>query len=290
MGFALLAAVGPGCGPGSDDAGADDDRPVVERAPNPRVADVATFALALGVDAGDPEVLAALADHDLVVVDGETTDAADVAALRDGGTIVLGYLSVGTLEPYRPWFAEAEARGWLLERWDRWDEWYAAVDQPGLRRLLLDEAERELATGFDGLFLDNTDLGETHPELADDMAELVRAVHDLVGDDRLLFTQNGDPFDPPLIDALDGWNLEDPSWTWDDDGYRAQPEAHRQAAIDQVERVATAGLLVTTTDYLDLADADAVDDAVGRACAAGAIPTVGPIELDRVPSPPVRCP
>src|SRR5262245_66664779 len=71
---------------------------------DPRLTAVHDFAFWLGLDANDPSVLRRLEQYDLVIVDGELTTPASVARLHAAGTIVLGYLSVGTIEPYRSWY------------------------------------------------------------------------------------------------------------------------------------------------------------------------------------------
>src|SRR5689334_4717776 len=83
-----------------------------------RMAGVRSFALALGDGAANRD----LDGYDLVVVDG-STPARRVKQLRAGGAIVLGYLSVGTIESYRSWFKAAKP--YRLELWDDWGEWYA---------------------------------------------------------------------------------------------------------------------------------------------------------------------
>lgn len=250
-----------------------------------------SFALALGLDADDPAAARQLMAYDLIVVDGTETTPATVAALQAGGATVLGYLSVGTLEPGRPWFAEAQGAGWLLERWERWDEWYADLRQPGLRALLLDVAQDVLDAGFDGLFLDNTDLPEVHPEQATPMRELVADLDDLVGPQRRLFAQNGDPQRTGLDRHLDGWNREDVTFTFDPDadGYLPVDPDDQAEAIEQLRALGDAGLVVTATDYLAGTDEMLIEEAAAVACGAGALPFVADIDLTQLPDEPLTC-
>src|SRR5207245_2575497 len=115
-----------------------------------------------------------------------------VHALRAAGTIVLAYLDVGTIEPFRPWYATLKP--YRLDFWPDWGEWYADVSRPGYRRAIAQAiAPRILRKGFDGLFLDNTDMIETHPRRAAGMGALVGALSALVHRrGGLLFTQNGE--------------------------------------------------------------------------------------------------
>ncbi len=88
-----------------------------------------------------------------------------------GGALVLGYLDAGTLEPYRPWFRRAKP--YRLDYWKQWGEWYANVNAPGFRKLIVGVATSFERKGLDGLFLDNTDMIETHPKQAPGMRRLV---------------------------------------------------------------------------------------------------------------------
>lgn len=258
----------------------------------PKLNGVRSFALALGVDPLDTGALDRLGRYDLVVVDGGTTTAAQVQGLQDRGAIVLGYLSIGTVEPYRPWFATARDRGWLLDRWEDWDEYYADVSAPGLRTLLLGEARAELAKGFDGLFLDNVDMVEDHPAQAVGMRQLVADLDRAVGSGRSLFAQNGDASIDAVADHLDGWNREDVSWTYDfaTETYRATSAADRRAALDTLRRLRAKGLLVTATDYTAQATGTAVSEARTAACGVGALPFASDIALRRLPASPPTCP
>ena len=256
---------------------------------DPRLAGVQTWALALGATALSDE---RLGGFDLVVVDGEETTRGQVRALRRRGALVLGYLSVGTIEPWRPWYEAAKP--YRLDRWADWGEWYADASRPGWRELIAGRvAPGLLAKGFDGLFLDNTDLGESHPAEAAGMRALVRRLAALVhGRGGLLFTQNGEDSIGPTLRHDDGWNRESVTWTYDFAGRRyervAAGETRRARAA--VRRLAAAGLLVFTTDYVRAGDRRAVGEAIASACAAGALPYVSGIRLIRLPAEPYRCP
>lgn len=252
------------------------------------LAGVASFALGLGADLDDPAVVERLAAFDLVVVDGET-DPAVVDSLHDAGALVLGYLSVGTIEEGRPWSDAAQAH--RLELWPDWGEYYADVADPAFRSILLDDAAPlVLAGGFDGLFLDNVDMVEGHPDQLDGMEALVVALDDLVGD-RLLFAQNGDSTIDRFTAQLDGWNREDVTSTGDpldEDAYERVAAADTAAAVATLERLAADGLLVTATDYVAEGDDATARLAIDRACTAGALPFVSDIGLTRIGDP-VSC-
>lgn len=258
---------------------------------DPRLASISDWAFAIGTDVDDVADVVALKPFDLVVVDGERTSASLVSQLRAGGAVVLGYLSVGTIESYRSWYRGAKP--YRMEAWGDWGEWYAKVRAPGFRRLIARRvAPKLLGRGFDGLFLDNVDMVAGHPKQRRGMFALVRDLSGLVhAREGYLFAQNGAKAIKPVWGELDGWNREDVTRTWDFERrrYRAQAPGAVAEAQAELRRLAGAGLLVMATDYTAAANAGAIAASVANACAAGALPYVSNIWLTRIPSTPFAC-
>lgn len=266
--------------------------PALASPASPRLAEVHDFAFGLGLDANDPAVLGAVERYDLVVVDGELTKPTSVARLRGAGAVVLGYLSVGTIEPFRSWYPKLK-RFALADRFKQFGEIYADVDAPGFRRAISRRiAPRLLRKGFDGLFLDNTDMVETHKDERPGMRRLVHSLSGLVhGGGGLLFAQNGEASIGRLLRFYDGWNREDVTWTYSFKRrrYVHQPAGEIAAAQTSLRRIGERGLLVTATDYTEPGDDTALQESLGNACAAGAIPFVSDIGLTRLPPAPLTC-
>lgn len=258
---------------------------------NPRLRSVQTWAFAIGDGDGIGNLLSRYAGYDLLVLDGQEATARQVHALRHAGKIVLAYLDVGTIEKGRPWYHAASR--YRLDYWPDWGEWYADVAAPGFRKLISGTvAPSMLHKGFDGLFLDNTDMIETHPHQTSGMRTLVRRLARLVhGQVKLLFAQNGEDTIGPLLPYYDGWNREDVSATYDFGAHRyvRQPHGEVAAADGALRRIARAGLLTLATDYTAAGDAATAGAAVRNACSAGALPFVSDIDLTRVPAVPARC-
>jgi len=248
-----------------------------------RLAGVRSFALALGDGAAGRDLSA----YDLVVVDGGVS-ARRVAAIRRSGPLVLGYLSLGTIERGRSWFAAAKP--YRLDYWDDWGEWYADVSRKGFRDLILKRvAPAIMRRGFDGLFLDNVDMIREHPKQKAGMLAIVRRLGARQG---YYFAQNGEDVIDPFLPYLDGWNREDVSFTYDFDRkrYVAVPRADRDAAVAALRRIGRDVRVVTATDYTAAGDGAAAAEAARVACEAGALSFVSDIELRRVPKQPARCP
>jgi uncharacterized protein (TIGR01370 family) len=258
---------------------------------NPRLRSVHSWAFAIGTGDLRGNVVRRYAPYDLIVIDGEEAAARQVRMLRAAGKLVLAYLDVGTIEPGRPWYRKA--RRYRLDYLRDWGEWYADVNSPGYRNLITGSvAPAILRKGFDGLFLDNTDMVETHRRRAAGMRTLVRriarVVHRRGG---LLFTQNGADVIGPLLRYYDGWNREDVTSTYDFSRHRyvLQPPGERAGAVRALRRIGAVGLLTLATDYTAAGDSAAVAASITDACRAGAVPFVSDIWLTRIPAVPAGC-
>jgi endo-alpha-1,4-polygalactosaminidase (GH114 family) len=259
---------------------------------DPRLAAVDDWAFAIGAGTLSGDLAARYREYDLIVVDGEEATHEQVATLRAGGRIVLGYLSVGTIEPFRPWYKRLK-RFRLPDEFKQFNEPYARLNAKGYRRRVAGRiAPKILGKGFDGLFLDNTDMVETHKRqrrgLRALVASLAARVDRIAG--RFLFTQNGARVIGPTLALYDGWNREDVTWTYSFKRRRYQrvPVRDATAARAELTRIAAAGLLTTATDYT-AGDALATAESVANACSAGALPFASDIGLRRIPAVPFRC-
>jgi len=240
----------------------------------PRLTSIHTWAFAIGSNTLRGDIAKRYAGYDLVVVDGQDVTKRQVATLHAGGALVLGYLDAGTIEPYRPWFRRAKP--YRLDYWKQWGEWYANVNAPGFRTLILGVAASFEKKGLDGLFLDNTDMIETHPKQASGMRQLVAALARLAhGRGGYLFAQNGADVDGPILRYLDGWNREDIGTD--------------SSAVGDLVAMHAHGLLTLATGYVKDASSPAVQQDIALACGAGALPFVSNLELTRIPQPAPHC-
>jgi hypothetical protein len=258
------------------------------RRPAPsRLSKVRDWAFAIGRNL-NTATLRALRAYDLVVVDGEAVTGAQVRYLHRSGVIVVGYLDVGTIERDRSWYDKVKA--YKLDYWGDWNEWYAEVSAPGYRDVIRKQvAPSMLAKGLDGLFLDNTDMIESHPEQAEGMRLLVGDLSARThGAGKWLFTQNGIESIGPTLDFYDGWNLEDVTWSYDFETrrYVRRSSGDVAYALMSLRRLRSAGLATFATDYVSAKSKTAAAEAVRNARAAGAIPFATDIGLTRLPPPP----
>jgi len=226
----------------------------------------------------------------LLVVDGETVSSRVLQQLKAKDAIVLAYISVGTIEPFRSWYPKLKR--YRLDRWSDWDEYYANVNSIGFQRTLLSIIKKILLKRFDGLFLDNVDMVVTHPGQLKGMKKLVSRISSYVrSKENLLFAQNGDEIIDGFVPMLDGWNREDVSYTYSFEQKKYLPVAaeERDNALRTIKRLKNRGLIVTTTDYLPKNAINEQELAISTSCSAGALPYISDIKLNRVPNEPIVC-
>jgi endo-alpha-1,4-polygalactosaminidase (GH114 family) len=251
---------------------------------DPRLAEVHSWAFAIGNGSSETETVDALSRFDLVVLDGEDAPAALVSALHDHGVLVLGYLSVGTIEQERWWYPQVKQ--YRLGWWGDWGEWYADASKRTYRDVLVARvAPWMLDKGFDGLFLDNTDMIAEHRAQARGMRYLVRDIaltsH---GRGRLVFAQNGAETIGPMLAYLDGWNLEDVTWTYDFESgrYTHRSRADIAEARRDLRAMRSRGILALATDYTSEGDARAEAECRRNAWRAAALSFTSDIWLTRL--------
>lgn len=248
----------------------------------PRLAGVRSWAMPLGATLDD-ETIDRLADVDLVVVDGEEATATQVKALKSRGAVVLAYLSIGTIEPWRSWYPQVEP--YRLEKWADWDEYFADTSREEFRStIMLDVAPTILGKGFDGLFLDNVDMIEDHPAQTAGVTRLVEGLAVLVHQDGgIVALQNGEDVMPPFLPYIDVWNREDVTYTYNFEAeeYVRVSAADHDAAIRTLARMRALGILTLALDYPPPLDANALAEAAGAAESVGAISWTSDIDLTR---------
>lgn len=222
---------------------------------------------------------------DLAVVDGVrqrdgSVDAApsDVRALRKRGTLVVSYLSVGTVEAWRH-YAPSVPAAWTLSDVDGWpNERFVDARHRGWQRIMVAEVRRLASAGFDGVYLDNLDVAEQFPETKAAVVKLVAKMR-AAAPALLFIAQNGLAVAARLpIDAI---AHEDVFWRWDD-GYRPSTAEETAAILPPLRRLRARGLPVFTLDYAEPGSRGA-RVALARSLAEGFHPAVSVLALNRVP-------
>ena len=101
----------------------------------------------------------------ILVIESDDYSPEEIQAIRKKGYKVLGYLSVGTLEKYRPWFKEFSK--YKFEKLEDWpDEYYVDVRKSKWQKFLVKRAKEIKEKGFDGWWADNIDIYTEHKSKA----------------------------------------------------------------------------------------------------------------------------
>lgn len=118
------------------------------------------YGVFLGIDGDQME---RLDGYRLVVIEPSEFQAEQIRALHAAGKIVYGYLNIGAIEEYRPYYDRF--RGITLGRYEEWpDEQWVNVSAPEWQTFLVDELGKQYAAmGLDGFFLDNADVYYHYP-------------------------------------------------------------------------------------------------------------------------------
>ena len=94
----------------------------------------------------------------VLVVDPAHFEEREIASLKASGHTVYGYLNVGSLEAFRPYYGRF--RRFVLGRYENWDgEWWVDVSAAPWRDFVVSElAAGYVRKGIDGFFVDNCDV------------------------------------------------------------------------------------------------------------------------------------
>lgn len=225
----------------------------------------------------------------------EPHHARPIAPLRGAGSTLLGYVSFGEVEKTRPYVGALDRAGALRAPNPHWpDARLADLRHAAWRDELVERAiPAILALGYDGIFIDTMDNAEAmeraDPAGAAGMvaagAALVAAVRARFPAIRIMLNR-GYAVLPEVarhVDAVLGeamasrWNfaerryemLSDDDWAW-------QAERLRAA------RAINPRLTLATLDYWDPADTRTVAALYARERAAGFLPCVATLALDRL--------
>lgn len=118
------------------------------------------YGVFLGLGAGQ---LSRTDGYRLVVIDPAGVSAQDIAWMHQDGKTVYGYLNIGSIETYRPFYDRF--KNLSLGPYENWpDERWVDVSSSAWQGFLTDELGGQYADkGLDGLFLDNADVYDHYP-------------------------------------------------------------------------------------------------------------------------------
>lgn len=245
-------------------------------------------------DAAEPSALAA---YQLLVLDSAVHPPLD--PLKDREITLLGYLSLGEVEQYRPHYADVRAEGILLQENANWPGSFMVDlrDQRWTKRVLEELIPQILFKGFDGIFVDTMDnpfyLESLDPQankgMGDAAVDLIRAIRRHFPDMPLMLNRGY-----PILDALpDQIHMIMAESLYTDYDFKkkkpgkADPAVYLQT-VDRLRRakVLNPKLKVYSLDYWDPKDSVGVREIYRIQRANGFIPYVSELQLNRlIPEP-----
>jgi cysteinyl-tRNA synthetase len=234
--------------------------------------------------------------HDLMVIDHCNDERpfspAEVTAMRrrpDGSCrLLLAYMSIGEAETYRFYWDKSWRRrrpSWLGKENPDWDENYAVQFwDPAWQGIIFDYADRVVAAGFDGVYLDKVDAFEDlgHKDAMVDFVAGIAARVKAQRADFLVVSQNGQQLlsNARFRNAIDAFAREDLFYGEDEDGERNEADSIRDS-IKVLKRFAADGKPILVVEYPRNAEqARAVQREIAE---QGFVGLVARRDLDRLP-------
>lgn len=238
--------------------------------------------------------------YDLVVFDADAHPA--LPPLTDRGVKVLGYVSVGEVASYRRYFKAVRTQGLLLDENPNWSGSFAVDlrDQRWTTRLVSEIVPAILQQGFHGIFIDTLDqplhLETTSPSkfkgMRNGAVQLIRELRRRYPG-MVIMVNRGYQILPEIASSIDIALGESVRTTYDfatkryrrvsDSDYAWQVQWLRKA------KAAAPTLQLFTLDYWDPSDTANIAAIYAQQRAAGFVPYVATIELNRLipePAPP----
>lgn len=160
-----------------------------------------TWAVIIGTNLGGNA--SRLKNYKNVVVDVQYYYPNEIRKLKAGGRKVYSYMSIGSLETYRPYYKRFKK--YTLGRYDNWDnERWMDVSKKPWQDFIVDELVASVRRkGCDGLWLDNTDVYyEYHREsIYKGLLNIISRIH---SKNIPIYINGGDEFVTRLINSGKG--------------------------------------------------------------------------------------
>ena len=119
------------------------------------------YGVFLGMDTKD---LHKLKDYKMVILEPSNFSAEQIKEIKERGTKVYGYLNIGSLENFRPYYEQFKKH--TMTPYENWEEEYwMDVSNPQWQDFLINDLGQKYSSmGIDGFFLDNTDIYYQYPK------------------------------------------------------------------------------------------------------------------------------
>ncbi|GAA4017982.1 hypothetical protein GCM10022631_33490 [Deinococcus rubellus] len=239
-----------------------------------RLSDIGSYSVYYGNKAADVQKLL---NYDLAIVQPSTVNAAQIKMLRDNGTRVVAYMTIGELDRNNA-AAPAVDPSWILGENKNWGSKFIDASQPGWQKIVADEAAKLKGQGFDGFFLDTLDTADLYPKIGPGLVKIVQDLRAAYPD--VVIVQNRGfallNQTAPSIDAVMFENFSS-QYSFDQKTYGSV-----NGDPSFVEALSKRGLKVLALDYAQPEQQDVITRDYQRAKSFGFVPYVSTITLDKV--------
>jgi len=210
------------------------------------------YGVFLGINEDEIEKLE---PYNLVVIEPTEFSVEKINNLKSSGKTVYGYLNVGAVEEYRPYFSRFQDL--YLGVYDDWpDERWVDVAASSWQEFITNELGKEYALmGFDGLFLDNFDV-YYHYQTDEIFNSLCIILEGLKSYNLTLVINGGDTFVKRAIQEdktslFDGVNQETvfTSIDFENNSYGIQTPEETRYFKEYLTKVKNCGLKVYLLEY-----------------------------------------
>lgn len=192
-----------------------------------------------------------------LVVDPANFGKQEIEFLRSSGHTVYGYLNIGSLEEFRPYYDRFKRL--ILGRYEHWDgEWWIDVSAVSWRDFIVSElAAGYVKKGIDGFFVDNCDVYHYRKEtgIFDGLTEVLRR---LSGYGLEVLINGGDEYATAVLEKyggieglFSGVNQENVFTRTDFERgtFGRNPESDKRYFMTYLERMERAGARVWLLEY-----------------------------------------
>ena len=211
------------------------------------------YGVFLGMDTKD---LNKLKDYKMVVLEPSNFSAEQIQEIKERGTKVYGYLNIGALENFRPYYEQFKK--YTLAPYENWEEEYwMDISNPKWQAFLINDLGQKYSSmGLDGFFLDNADIYYEYPkeEIYQGLKKILTGLKQY---SLPLILNGGDSFvqrsieESNALSLFDGVNQECVFTKIDftKPAYLSQDKESKAYYEEYLEKAKTAGLSVYLTEY-----------------------------------------
>ena len=211
------------------------------------------YGVFLGMDTKD---LNKLKDYKMVVLEPSNFSAEQIQEIKERGTKVYGYLNIGSLENFRPYYEQFKK--YTLAPYENWEEEYwMDISNPKWQAFLINDLGQKYSSmGLDGFFLDNADIYYEYPkeEIYQGLKKILTGLKQY---SLPLILNGGDSFvqrsieESNALSLFDGVNQECVFTKIDftKPAYLSQDKESKAYYEEYLEKAKAAGLSVYLTEY-----------------------------------------